>query len=314
LRVGLNYNTEFQSSIIINATFRNMLLDGSKLSVNLGLGDSPRFLTSYFKNNGAKPGFGFDIEGQNLDVYLYRGSRKITTIDYTDWAFRLYTQSVFKNSFAIGGGFEYEFVTLKPVVGDLLPEKESYRYYNGYLFMNLDRYDDPSYPSKGSRLNAIYKLVNADDIHSVHFIHFGYEKAVSLHRRFTLIPSLFGGYSSADTTALIYQLYLGGMNRLNHKGLLPFTGLDYMQVNNRIMAGIGLNLQFNIWRNNYVVFKANAGSTALIPGDLFTRGSELFGFGITIGNNSIIGPIELTIMASNAHHDLLSYFNIGYWF
>jgi len=49
-------------------------------------------------------------------------------------------------------------------------------------------------------------------------------------------------------------------------------------------------------------------------GEIFTRGSGLFGFGVTIGNNSMIGPIEFTLMASNAHHDLLSYFNIGYWF
>ncbi len=314
LRVGLNYNSNFNSSIIINATFRNMLLDGSKLSLNLGLGDNPKVLASYFKNNGAKPGFGVDIEGQKLDVYLYRGAHKTTTIDYTDISFRLFTQSIFRHSFAIGGGFEYEFVNLKPLVGDVLPEKESNRYYNGFFFMNLDQYDDISYPSKGSRFHGIYKLVNAADISSVHFFHFRYEKAIPVEKRFTLIPSVFGGYTSADSTTSAYLLYVGGMNQMIHKGLLPFVGLDFMQINNRIMSGIGLNLQYNIWRNNYIVLKANAGSTAWMLGEIFTRGSGLFGFGVTIGNNSMIGPIEFTLMASNAHHDLLSYFNIGYWF
>ena len=314
IRVGLNYNTDFQSSIVINTTFRNFLLDGSKLSINLGLGDNPKVLASYFKNNGARPGFGTDIEGQNLHVYLYRGTHKITTIDFTDISLRLYTQSIFRNSFAIGGGFEYEFVNLRPVVGDILPESESNQFYNGYFFMNLDRYDDVSYPSGGSRFHGLYKLVNAADIPSVHFIRLCFEKAVPVVKRLTLIPSFFGGYSSADTATSVYQFFLGGMNQLYNKGLLPFVGLDFMQINNRVMAGIGINLQYNIWRNNYIVLKANTGSTAWIVKDLFKRGSGLLGFGITIGNNSIIGPIEFTLMASNAHHDLLSYFNIGYWF
>jgi NTE family protein len=314
LRVGLNYNTYFNSSIIINATFRNMIFDGSKLSLNLGLGNNPKLLASYFKNNGAKPGFGIDLEGQNLDEYFYRGDHRITTIDFTDLSFRLYTQSIIRNSFSIGGGFEYEYVNLKPLVGDVLPEKESNRYYNGYFFMNLDRFDDVSYPSTGARFHAVYKLVNANNISSVHFFRLCYEKALPVAKRLTLIPSFFGGYSSADTTASVYQLYLGGMNQMVNKGLLPFVGLDFMQINNRVMAGAGFHVQYNFWRNNYVVLKAHAGKTAWMPTDLLSRDNGLLGFGITIGNNSIIGPIEITFMASNAHHDLLSYFNIGYWF
>ncbi len=314
LRVGLNYNTYFNSSIIINATIRNLLIDGSKLSLNLGLGNNPKWLASYFKNNGAKPGFGLDLEGQNLDVYLYRGDHRITTIDFTDITFRLYTQSIFKHAIALGGGFEYEFVNLKPLVGDILPKKESNRFYNGYFFLNIDRFDDVSYPYKGDRLHGIYKLVNEADAPSVHFVRFRYEKALRVAKKFALLPSLFGGFTSADTINSVYQLYLGGMNQMFNKGLLPFTGLDFMQVSNRIMTGIGFNVQYNIWRNNYIVLKANAASTAWTPADLFSRGSGLLGFGITIGNNSMIGPIEFTVMASNAHRDLLTYFNIGYWF
>ena len=314
LRVGLNYNSDFRSSIILNTTFRNLLFDGSKLSVNLGLGENPKLLASFFKNNGVKPGFGADLEGQNMNVYRYNGIRKTATIDYTSYSARLYTQSIIKNSFALGGGFEYEIVNLKTVVGELLPDKESTRFYNGYFFMNIDRYDDISYPTAGGRFYALYKLVNARNIRPVHFISLHYEKAVHLAKRFTLIPSVFGGYSSADTNTVVYQFYVGGMNQLYNKGLVSFVGLDFMQVNNRVVTMIGLNLQYNFWRNNYIVFKVNAGNTAWTASNLLKRGSGLLGFGITIGNNSVIGPIEITLMASNAHHNLLPFFNIGYWF
>jgi NTE family protein len=223
-------------------------------------------------------------------------------------------QSVFKNSIALSAGFEYEIITLRPVVGDLLPDKESTPFYNGYLLMNLDRYDDVNYPSIGSRFCGLYKLVNTPDSRPVHFFSFRYEKAVRIFNRFTLLPSIFGGFSSADTANSVYQFYVGGMNQLYNKGLVSFVGLDFMQVTNRVVTGIGLNFQYNFWKNNYIVLKANAGSTAWTIANMFNKDSGLLGFGITLGNNSVIGPIEITLMASNAHRDLLSYINIGYWF
>ncbi|MBP1669713.1 MAG: hypothetical protein H6Q21_2079 [Bacteroidetes bacterium] len=314
LRVGLNYNSDFSASILLNTTFRNLLIGGTKLSFNLGLGDSPKILASYFKNNGIKPGWGLDVEGQNMDIYSYNGSRKTATIDYTNIAVRLYTQSIFKNSFALGGGLEFEFENFNPLVGEALPESESNRFYNGFLFLNIDHYDDISYPTKGSRLYCKYKLIYAEDLPFDHFLRFQYEKAVPIVKRITFLPSFFAGYSSADSTASMYQFYMGGMNRLQISGLLPFVGLDFMQVNNRVVTGIGANLQYNFWRKNYAVFRINAGSSAWDLTNLFMQGTGMLGFGITVGNNSIIGPIEITLMASNLHHDLLSYINIGYWF
>jgi NTE family protein len=314
LRVGLNYNSDFRASIILNTTFRNLLIDGTKLSVSIGLGDSPKILASYFKNNGAKPGWGLEVEGQNMDIYYYRGDRKTTTIDYTDISVRLFTQSIFKNSFAVGGGLEYDFVNLKPVVGDVLPESESDRFYNGFFFLNIDRYDDISYPTRGSSLYGVYKLIYAEELPFRHFVRFQYEKAVPIVKRITFLPSFFAGYSSADSAQSMIQFYLGGMNQLHNKGLLPFVGLDFMQINSRFFAGIGANLQVNFWRKNYAVLRINAGSSSWIHSDLFQPGTGLLGFGITLGNKSMIGPIEITLMASNVHHDLLSYFNIGYWF
>jgi NTE family protein len=315
LRVGINYNTDFSSSIILNLAFRNLLFDGSKLSTSLKLGENPKIMASYFKNNGIKPGFGLEFEGENMDVYLYKNDRKIATIDFTNYALRFFTQSIFGNSVALGGGLEFEYSSLKPVVGEIMQEKDTKPFYNGYLFIDIDRYDDPCYPANhGSRAFSIYKLVNTPGTVPIHFFNFHYEQAIQLIKRIVLKPSVFSGYSTADTVASIYQLYMGGMSQMRSKGLIPFTGLDFMQINSRVIAGVGLNLQFNIWRNNFVVLRANAASTAWTYNEMFQDKNNLLGFGITLGNNSIIGPIEVTFMLSNAHKNLLTHFNIGYWF
>jgi len=143
---------------------------------------------------------------------------------------------------------------------------------------------------------------------------FRYDQAINTGKRLTFIPGIFGGISTADSSASIYHFYLGGLNQFNRKGLLPFTGLEFMQVTNRNIAAAGLNIQYNFWKNNYVTLRFNAGSTSWDMDSLFEKNSGIYGFGLTYGNNSIIGPIEVTLMGSNLHRDLFTYFNIGYWF
>jgi NTE family protein len=314
VRVGINYNTDFKSSIILNATFRNLLLDGSKLSVNFGLGENPRFLASYFKNNGWKPGFGLDLDIKNFNIFRFEGSRKVATLDYTDYSSRFYIQSIFSNSYSLGTGLEYERVILKPIISETIEETQSTDFYNAYGFIHLDTYDDISYPTKGSRFIALYKLINNQSIAPVHFLTFRYDQAIGSGKHLTFIPGIYGGISTADSSTSIYHFYLGGLNQFYRKGLIPFPGLEFMQVTNRCVAGTGINIQYNLWKKNYVALCFRAASTSWNLYNLLEKNSGIYGFGLTFGNNSIIGPIEVTFMGSNLHRDLFTYFNIGYWF
>jgi NTE family protein len=315
LRVGLNYNSDFKASIIFNATFRNLLLDGSKLSVNFGLGENPRFLATYFKNNGWKPGFGVDLELNNYDIFLYEGARKVSTLDFTDYSARLYTQSIFSNSYSLGLGFEFENQVIKPVISDVIFESQSEQFYNAYGFIHLDTYNNLYYPKVGSRFNAMYKLIYNASISPVHFLTYRYEQAVRINKRITLIPSVFGGISTADSATTAYQHHLGGMNQFYRQGQIPFTGLDFMQVSDRNVIAAGLNLQVNFWKKNYIVLRANAGVTAWdIKNLLPDKENGILGFGVSLGNNNLVGPIEITFMGSNLHKKPMAYLNIGYWF
>ena len=314
IRVGLNYNSDFKASIIFNAIFRNLLLNGSRLSVNFGLGENPRLLASYFKNNGWKPGFGLDLEINNYDIFRYEGSRKVSTLDFTDYSARLYIQSIFSNSYSLGIGVEFENQVIKPVISDVIDETQSDQYYNAYGFIHLDTYDDLFFPKIGSRFNAMYKLIYNPSISPAHFLMYRYEQAVKLSKKITIIPSLFGGFTSVDSATTAYQFHLGGLNQFYRLGQIPFTGLNFMQVTNRNIVAAGLNFQYNIWRNNYIVFRVNAGLTSWDFRNLLVKENGILGFGLSVGNNSLIGPIEITFMGSNLHREPMAYLNIGYWF
>jgi NTE family protein len=314
LRLGINYNSDFKASLIFNATFRNLILEGSKLSLNFSLGENPRFLASFFKNNGWKPGFGLDAEINNYDIFLYDGTRKVSTLDFTNYSARLYTQSIIRNSYSMGIGAEFEHQVIKPIISDIIIKTSSDQFYNAYGFIHLDSYDNLYYPKIGSRFNALYKFVYNPNISPIHFLTYRYEQAIRISKKITLIPSVFGGITTADSATTSYQLHLGGMTQFYRQSQIPFTGLSFMQVSDRNVIAAGLNLQINFWKRNYIVLRANAGVTSWELKNLPEKESGILGFGVSVGNNNLIGPVEITFMGSNLHREPMGYLNIGYWF
>ena len=314
LMVGLNYNTSYKASITLNTTFRNVLMNGSKLSLNLALGENQFFLARYEKNNGWRPGFVFDIGGQNFDLNIYNKGIKEGVIDYSDISAAIYTRSIIGKSYAFGFGGEIERITLKPDIGEVIPGKQSGNYYNLLGYIDLDTYDNRFFPTVGTRFNALYKFINDQELNNHQFLRLEFEQAVRLGKRFTVLPRAYGGTSTADSSLRIYQFYLGGLNRMQRKGILPFAGMDFMEKSGRNVFVAGLDLQYNFWRSNYLVLRTNVGNTSQVLEDIILFESGFSGFGLTLGNMSLIGPIEFTLMRSSLRNDFLFYINIGYYF
>jgi len=227
LKVGLNYNNTYKASITLNATFRNLLLNGSKTSLNLALGENPYLLGRFEKNNGWKPGFVVEVGGQDFNLNLYDEETRTGVIDYSDIFGRVYSQSIIGNSYSFGIGGEFERIILKPKVGTPIPSKQINHYYNILAYMNLDTYDNRFYPRKGTRLGILYKFIKGPVAEPDMFLRFNLEQAISIGRKITIIPQVYGGSTTADSTLQVYHFYLGGLNKDPRKGLLPFAGLDF---------------------------------------------------------------------------------------
>jgi NTE family protein len=314
LRVGLNYNNAYKASITLNTTFRNFLLNGSKTSLNLALGENPYLLGRFEKNNGWKPGFVVEAGGQYLDLDLYQEGIKYAVIDYSDIAGRIYTQSIINNSYSFGIGGEFERIVLKSKVGIPIPDKQTDQYYNLLAFMNLDTYDNRFYPRKGTRFESFCKFITSPASPPAWFLRFEFEQVAGIGRNFALIPRVYGGSTTADSSLRVYNFYMGGLNRTSRKGLMPFVGLDFMERSGRNVLAFGLDLQYNFWKSNYLVFRANAANITENLEDLFLFEYPFSGFGLTLGNLSLIGPVEITLMRPNYRKELIFYVNIGYYF
>ena len=139
--------------------------------------------------------------------------------------------------------------------------------------------------------------------------------ALPISNRFTLIPSVYTGFVKGDSIARQYYLYCGGMNNSDfNPGAFPFIGLQFMELSVRSVLLCGLNLQWQIGKNHYVTFRSNIGNTARLYPNLFTTNSLINGFGISYGYNSLVGPLEFSLMHTEETEKYMTYINIGYWF
>ncbi len=314
LRVGLNYNNAYKASITLNTTFRNLLLNGSKTSLSLALGENPCLLGRFEKNNGWKPGFVVELGGQDFDLNLYDEGFRYAVWNYSDVFGRILVQSIINNSYSFGLGGEYERILLKQQVGTPSAGKEIDNFYNLLAYLNLDTYDNRFYPRRGSRIDALYKFIKNPGTNPHWFLRFNMEQAASIGRRFTIIPRAFGGSTTADSSLQVYRFYLGGLNKSPRKGLLPFVGLDFMEQPGRNALAFGIDFQYNFWKSNYLILRANAANTSEKLEELLFFDNVFSGFGLTLGNLSLIGPVELTLMRPNYRRELIFYVNIGYYF
>ncbi len=314
-RAGLHYDSNYKSAILLNATFRNLLLDGSKLSASTALGENPFLEASFFKNNGWKPGYGLNFESNRSNVYLYENGKRISSYLYSGTRTSLFTQSIISNSFAFGAGIEYEACRFKTRIN---PDSDiptaTITYLNYYGFLEMDTYDNGFYPKKGIRFHSGLKLITNRDMDPVTFLAGSYSQAIRIGDRFTWIHHICGGSVDGDNVPYQYMFYAGGLNPSRYNGLMPFVGLNYMEETGKDALIIGADLQYEPLPNIYLILRGNAGNVKSSFQNLFNDDRVLGGFGLTLGYDSFIGPVELSVMKSANRGGLIGFLNIGFWF
>jgi len=321
-RVGINYDSDFKASFLLNLTYRNVWLSNGRLMFGLALGDNNALTAGYLYDRGWKPGFEVNLEAENFKVYNYENKKRAASFDFSNALFNLFTRSNIADFSVLGGGLQLEFSSLRPDV--FLIDFESTYEFNTNLvgFLTMDNLNRLNYPTRGFRFNTNFKLVtDVEDtlnrsVDPTMFLTAAYKVALPLHSRLTLIPGgYFGGAVSHGGYVLPqYYSYLGGLRERGLNGIFPFVGLDFMQVSDLHTLVGRVDLQYEFAKDFYLVPKWNIGFRSSKLVDIFNQHRAVNGYGLTLGVNTLLGPVEVTIMSSDYTNDVLGYFNLGYRF
>jgi NTE family protein len=326
LSASVHYDSDYNGSFKVGSVFRNVLGHRSKLFTEFTLGKFPRLWALYEISNGAKPGFGAEIDLYSFKFDVYNKSKKINTYGFANYKLSLFVSSVLENLYSFRTGITVENFKLSQdiAIDSSLNEFDRFNSYgNVFIQFKADTRDKSVFPTSGfqAELMAMYATTLSkgwvDNVFSNSFVFYAkYKHSLSLSKRFVLRPGFFvGGTLKQDIPPVQHWFGVGGLNEINYvSNFVPFAGVSFVQKYG-FYSGIGrLQLQYNVYKKIYLTFRSDFGSTEDHFDDLILPENLMFGYGVTTSYNSFIGPVSFSVMGSNLNPGATFFVNIGFSF
>ena len=319
LRLGLHYDDDFKTALLLNFTQRNFLIKNSKLSADFAVSDNPRFLVSYLLDFGLIPTVGLKFRGNRFETRLYENLVPTDQLDYRDYSLDIFIQSTLRDALAVGGGLQLENIDVSRSLNFQDLENFNKNYINYYGFINLDTYNDANYPSSGVQFNSSFRLISEQRAFDEFYepssvIELGFNQAIGLTNKINLQYGFYGAATIGPDLDYPYQIFLGSMGRNYINYIKPFIGYRYMELFGRNTLIGRLDFDYNISGKHHLIFRANAGKLESNFDGLFDEGIILDGYAFSYSFDSRLGPIEFSVAGSSNHSNVYTYVNLGFWF
>ena len=320
-RLGLHYDNDYKTAMLINFTKRNLLFKNDRFSIDLAVGDNPRVNFDYFIDRGLLPTLGFKFRSNRFQTHLYDEARNpINQLTYLDYSVDFFLQSTFKDAYAIGGGLQLEGVDLNQNLAVLDEVNLNSDYINYYGFLDFDSFNDANYPTKGFKFSAMARIIARQENLLTFYepssvIDASYSQVISFSPNFRMITRAFGASILGPDIEFPYNLFFGsqGNNYINY--IKPFVGYRYMELVGRSGAFVRADLHYQFLKNHYIIGKANFGKLGANSfTELFGDDLLLDGYSLGYSFNSPLGPLEINFSGSTNHKDVYTYVSLGFWF
>ena len=318
-RIGLHYDDDFQTAVLLNYTHRNLLFKNSKFSVDAAIGVNPRFWLDYTVDRDLIPTLRISFRSHRFLTRLYANRQLEATKVYLDFSLSGTLQSVLADKFLIGGGIQIEGIDLNATNSEIFPESYYENFVNYFGTIELDLLDQGSFPSKGLSIKGLYRVItNTDDYNTA------LDPSSVLDVRYLQVLPLWKGSHIYLRGSLIttigadldypYNIFLGGLGQNYIQHIHPFVGYRFMELvgRNALVGGADFNWQFV--PQHYLIAKVNFGALESSFDQLFQTSVLLDGYGLSYAYDSPVGPLQFTVMGSSNHADIYTYVNLGFWF
>ncbi|MBE2274107.1 MAG: patatin-like phospholipase family protein [Flavobacteriales bacterium] len=312
LKFGLHYDEIFKTGMLLNATAKRLLFRNSIISLDVVIGDKPRYYFNYFIDNGYIPGFGVYASGMTLDL------KNVDSNIYQRWNwFRndVFIQSVWRDKFAIGGGLSHDYFESKTVGSAVFSDGRNFL--NPYVFIRSDTQDDKGFPTRGFTLNAESKLLDLlvnDEKGSTIQTKITTQINFPFTDWFTYRLGLFGGFIVGEVLNDYYLFRIGGIFDQNLGNFTRFSGYEFGQLGAKNMLTNINTFQFKVYKNYFL----NADfSIANLFNDL--KVDDLIHIsessaGLTAGYKSPFGQVKLNYSRSFTNNNNIFSVILGHWF
>lgn len=319
---GIHYDNDYKAALLLNATFKNVWLKGSKLFIDINLGENPRLQGLYLIDRGSKTGFGVRGNLYNLKLNQYDRTNLYDIYRINQANLEGFAQWTFSNTYRLRIGSMFEKIRIRTNFTDL----GIYGYHDymvNYVDWSQDSYNKNQFATSGSKLNVnirhIRRLTSIPrSIVTPDALVFSarYNSNIPVNEDNTFKYGLMGGFTvKGHKPPPQHRFLLGGQSHQSTYGsFIPFTGLRFIENSGHYTMSVNLQWQYRFAPKFYAIPRWDFGFITETLDQFMQGPSIITGYGATLGWESVIGPFELSLMGSNNGGGVIGFVNIGYWF
>jgi len=319
LGIGLRYDTRRDASLLVNATFRNAGIGGATFAVDAILREEFGIEAKYLFPLGLARSLGVKMTADVSRAFLdsFEDGRRAASYRTSYYFGEVTLGGVFSTRLALSGGFRGEYLDGNLVTGSAGFSDQENTLFPFFGMITFDTYERTVYPRRGVYVQLLAEATRdglGSDVSFSRFI-FDWRAIIPVSGKVSILQNLYLGTTSGDEIPDAYHFFLGGVDeKITLLGKeTSFYGLGHQERVGAHVQTLHLGVQWEAFKENYVIFVWNAGNTFdEWTGDLADN-RYIHGGGLTLALDTLLGPVELTVMTSE-RHDFLAYFTAGYKF
>ncbi len=309
LQLGFRYDTYGKASIILNSTFRHVLRKGSSWRTDVRLGMDYHVATRFTTLTQFPRQIGMELlaERASLRYAVYQDGRRIGEQRLTASAADAIIGSIHSDVLLFGLGFRYNLFDYGDALGTVPPVPDKLDFGQWYGLLLVDRNNKTYFPTRGHLFYFRVDWADPKFNHGAEFRRFEADvsRLLPIHRRWTGHIRVFAGGIQGADIPIGLRPTLGGVDN--------FVGLKFRERIGPHVKALQLGLQCELWPHKYAVVRWNMGNVYDRWSTWPTFSNSIYGYALTLGAETFVGPIEITGMTGSEHR-FLTYFNIGFKF
>lgn len=365
-KLALHYDNEQSVGIIVNYTYRNILLNRSRFLATVDISERFKARVAYQQFLGTNDRWWFDVEAKMIHLKSNDLTFRLNTFDDENGSTR-FPNHIYRNItgkiglnynispnafFSVGTEFNVErMYTLLDKIDQAKTDSYNRKLYNHsnfntFLKFEQNNFNKKYYFTKGNHLQVnarfyygdSYKLYDLDRVQPLLYSILNPEQgyyfkprnlvsftlnenfAYPITRRLAAKVNLFLGasFGSVKEDKIPYlflnEKYNIGGSEYNNELMNPeFNGLRQKELPTNSIAKMGVSLQYRVMKRLYIAPSFTYGkiSDEFSP---FTDSFNMFGYGVNLGYESLIGPININVSRNNQLDFSRIYFSVGFKF
>lgn len=336
VKLSILYNSFLGLNLVGDLTTRN-IIPNSKTSIAANIGETNRFRVEHLQylDPGKVLAMDTKVESNVLKITSFQDFNPTALYRLSNllWDTRIFLGN--NRMFTMGIGNQLERVKFTPTLESdnaIIGRNNFGKLYGFFQINTLDRSIFPEagveiYAEMGNLYNHHQRIRYLEQGREIkpdvpmtlaeqNYLQFRFKGSFykKLSPLFTMSSHIEAGHTPIQQGDLFNSFYIGGIKNM-YRNQMPFPGLLDFNTTANSALGVVVDLRTNLTNSIFLTGEVGVMSTQFIDPYTNLKSTDLFtGSTITISYNSILGPLEFSLLYSEETNKVNTYVNFGFSF